>query len=505
MSNINDSCQRNQGKNPCDAEVLLSDCREKFNQILSDVLQAKGQEAHQVEASIFKSLMELGLLLLQLFLTKHNCGDYGLSIQTAKGLARRSRSSEKSYFSIFGKLKVKRYLYEINGESFAPLDIILNLPRYCYSYFLSEWVNQLNVNNAYGDTVAFLKKFLGLKLSVSAVETISKDSATEYEAYYEFKQTLPESEPVGELTVLSFDGKGVPMIKKEATKIKARQGKGEKRQKKKEALVGAKYTINVNPRTPEEVARNLVFPERKDEPFAEEAKREEKAQDIRYIASVEKPKREVMREIYEEVKDENFDEHPLLCLIDGAKSLLSAVWDVFRPIENKVIILDIIHVLEYIWLIAHLKYGEGSDEASEYVYEKLFLILEGNVSAYIHQIQNEPEAGSSKASQKNTFSKVITYFQNHQPYMKYDDYLAKGYPIATGVVESACSHVVKDRMEISGARWGLEGAEAILRLRSIAKSQDWDEYWDFYTAQFRDKDFLHQEGNSLNLQEKMAA
>jgi hypothetical protein len=67
--------------------------------------------------------------------------------------------------------------------------------------------------------------------------------------------------------------------------------------------------------------------------------------------------------------------------------------------------------------------------------------------------------------------------------MKYDEYLAKGYPIGTGVVEAACGHLVKDRMEISGARWGIEGAEAILRLRSIVKSGDWDAYWNFYVEQ----------------------
>jgi len=85
---------------------------------------------------------------------------------------------------------------------------------------------------------------------------------------------------------------------------------------------------------------------------------------------------------------------------------------------------------------------------------------------------------------------VITYFKNHQRYMRYHEYLASGYPIATGVVEAACSHVVKARMELSGARWGIKGAEAILRLRSIAKSRDWDAYWSFYTTQAREKHFL---------------
>lgn len=488
-----------------DVASLLSACREKFNEILSNVLQGQDQEAHRVEASIFKHLMELGFLLLNVFFSTHHLGDYGPTLETGEGTAERGRPSEKSYFSIFGKLNVKRYLYHLGADRFAPLDIVLNLPIRCYSYFLSEWVNQLTLHRAYEHTSAFLKKFLGLELSVSALETISQESATQYEAYYAGKKTLPKAEPTGAWTVVSFDGKGVPMIKKEAAKIQAKLGKGEKRQKKKEALVGAKYTIDPHVRIPEEVAGHLVFPEHKEEFPPGEGKTETKAQDIRYIASVEKPKRAVMEEIFEEIKEEPFDNAPLLCLIDGAKSLLSSLGDAFRGIGNKVIILDIIHVVEYIWLIAHLKYGEGNDVARHYVYDHLLMILKGDVSGYIQELCDERKTGSWKASQEKVFSKVITYFENHHPYMNYGEYLAQGYPIATGVVESACGHVVSDRMEISGARWGIQGAEAILRLRSVYQSQDWEEYWTFYTAQFRDKDFLQKEDNLLNLQEKMAA
>jgi hypothetical protein len=291
------------------------------------------------------------------------------------------------------------------------------------------------------------------------------------------------------------------MIKKEAAKIKGRQGKGEKRQKKKEALVGVKYTINPNIRPPEEVANNLVFPENITN---KEGKNKAKAQDIRYIASVERPKKEVMEEIKAEIKDEHFDSEPLICVMDGAKSIWSIFKDVFAEIKNKVLILDIIHVLEYIWLIAHTKY-KGSNDAKHYVYEKLLLILKGKVASYIMELQKEMSIGNWKTAQLEKFSKVITYLQNHKEYMKYDQYLSGGYPIGTGVVESACSHVVKDRMEISGARWGISGAESILRLRSIAKSNDWDKYWKFYTQQARRCDLLCAEANSLNLQQKKAA
>jgi hypothetical protein len=489
---------------PSDIENCIVSCNDKFNQILSEVLNAKNQEAHQVEASIFKQLMELGLLLLTLFFANQDQGDYGETIKTAKGIGKRgSGVSGRAYFSIFGKLKIYRYLYHIGNECFAPLDVVLNLPTRCYSYYLSEMVNLLDVNGAYLEGVKILEKFFGLKLSVSAAETISKESAQGYEDYYDLKHTLPKAAKEEDFTVVTFDGKGVPMIKKEGAKIKGKQGKGEKRQKKKEALVGVKYTINANVRSPEEVANNLVFPDKKKQNG--KSKSVEKAQDMRYIASVEQPKREVMEEIKEEVKNTNFNETPLICVMDGAKHLWDLFEKVFREIKNVVLILDIIHVLEYIWLIAHIKYKEGSDDAKQYVYEKLLLILQGRVASYILELQNEILSGSWKKSQQQTFLKVITYLKNHRQYMKYDQYLSQGYPIGSGVVESACSHVVKDRMEITGARWGICGAEAILKLRSVVKSKDWDDYWKFYIAQAQNNDQFPSGVNSLILQQKIAA
>ncbi len=291
------------------------------------------------------------------------------------------------------------------------------------------------------------------------------------------------------------------MIKKEAAKITGRQGKGKKKQKKKETLVGAKYNINANIRTADEVAGNLVYPEKK-----ENEKKQEKAQNIRYIASIAKPKKEVMEEIYEEIKNVNFKEKPLLCLMDGSLYLWDQLKTVFKDISNMVCILDIIHVSEYIWLIAHIKYKEGGDDAKTYVYKKLKFILEGKITSYIMELQAEMQSDKwKKKSHKAKFKKVITYFKNHRQYMKYDEYLAKGYPIGTGVVESACSHVVKDRMEISGARWGISGAESVLRLRSVVKSKDWDSYWEFFTSQARDKKFIADDYNSLNIHEKPCA
>jgi len=492
-------------KNPGEIEKCVELCRTKFSQILTAVLTSENQEAHQAESCIFKNMLELGLLLMELFFASFNQGDYGESVPTAQGVAKRQKNlGQRSYFSIFGKVKVIRYLYEIDGTTLAPLDIFLNLPQRCYSYFLSEMANLLSIKGSYYGGFEFLNKFFDLKLYVAAMETIAQSSWESYEDYYEVRNSIKKPGRETDFTAVSFDGKGIPIIKKEGVSIKSKPGKGDKKGKKKEALVGVKYHINANVRKAVEVAENLVFPQ-ENEDKTKNSSPKEKAKNIRYIASIQQSKKEVMAAIKKEVQHEDFSEVPLLCVMDGALYLWTILKQIFREIENKVMILDIIHVLEYIWEIANVKHKKGSREAKNYVYEKLLFILNGKVSSYILELQNEWMEGSLSKSKKETFKKVITYFKNHKDYMKYNEYLAKGYPIGSGVVESACGHLVKDRMEISGARWAVQGSEAILKIRSIVKSQDWDDYWNFFTKQKQDNEFFPDRANALKSQIKMAS
>jgi len=417
---------------------------------------------------------------------------------------------------LFGKVKVERYFYKVNKTSFGALDIYLNLPKRGYSHVLSEFCNCLTMERAYNATSLFIEKFFHQKLSVSALETIAEESSTEYDKFnscikedlvlkqYNSEEEKTEAdepclragmlsdeevqnEPL--LKVVSFDGVGVPMIKKEAAKIKARNGRGEKQQKKKEALIGVEYDVEKRERKAEDIAQRMIYPENEKKYPCQEKEKNSHAQNKKYIASIEKSKREVMRVFCERVQNIDFTIIPLICLIDGAKSLVNAFKDEFKNISNTIMILDIIHVIEYIWLIAHLKHKEGSKESRAYVYEKLLMILKGNVCVYIKELEEEFHHKLKKCQQK-VYQKVITYFENHQMYMQYDGYLSKGYPIGTGVIESACSHVVKQRTEITGARWGINGAETILKLRSVKQSNEWDDYWDFYTNKREDSNIV---------------
>jgi len=92
---------------------------------------------------------------------------------------------------------------------------------------------------------------------------------------------------------------------------------------------------------------------------------------------------------------------------------------------------------------------------------------------------------SNEPSRRAGIDACATYLTNKRLYLDYPKALKEGWPIATGVIEGACRHLIKDRMDITGARWGLEGAEAVLKLRALCSNGDFNNYWAFHLAQER--------------------
>jgi hypothetical protein len=101
----------------------------------------------------------------------------------------------------------------------------------------------------------------------------------------------------------------------------------------------------------------------------------------------------------------------------------------------------------------------------------------------IRELEEAAAAPRRTRSQRKALERTIGYYRRNQAYMHYDHYLAQGWPIGTGVVEGACGHLVKDRMEQGGMRWTQEGAQAILDLRAVRLNGDWDAYWCFHRQQ----------------------
>ncbi len=441
---------------------------------------AEDFDEYRMEKGIKEMLNRLGVVALKLFFAAKGTGDVGDSLVLEDGsvLKKESGLRKRDLFSVFGKLEVPRTCYRTKGRpGIMPLDAQANLPDRSYSYLLQEYMDLLNISDPFGQSSEILEKLVGFRIYPNRFEDVGRSTCMNYDQFYEAKETpLPESE--GSIAVVGFDGKGVPVIKSEAAKIVARKGKGEKRQKKKEATVGVSYTIDPNVRTPEQVAENLVYPERKKE--REKDAEKPKARNIRRLASLERGKEEVFHEILRDGRRRNPGNlGPIVAVMDGALCLWLLLAKVMADTPY-VGILDIIHVTEYLWNVANALYGENSPLGRKWVYDNLLLILEGRVDRVIAGLERQAENRKLKKGQKNAVNECVRYFENHREWMKYDEYLAAGYPIGSGVVESTCGHTVKNRMEGTGRRWSIDGAESILLLRSVYTSRDWDDFWQFH-------------------------
>jgi hypothetical protein len=256
------------------------------------------------------------------------------------------------------------------------------------------------------------------------------------------------------------------------------------------ALVGVCYTVNRKARSAEELAERLVDPE------AARARRKRagqkddapKAQNVRRLASLARPKQEVLESLRDEAtRRDPARQRPLAVLLDGALGLWSLVSKGFQGWPNVTFVLDLMHVVGYLWVAANALFREGSAEGKQWVQAKLTQILRGRVGYVIGSLKQSLAKRKLRPSSREALRSVIRFLHNHRRWMKYEEYLAAGLPVATGVVESACGSVVKHRMEGEGKRWSLDGAEAILALRSLKKSHDNDlrAYWRFHAQQER--------------------
>jgi hypothetical protein len=164
-------------------------------------------------------------------------------------------------------------------------------------------------------------------------------------------------------------------------------------------------------------------------------------------------------------------------------------------------VIDFIHVLEYLWKAAWCFHPPRDPAMEDWVIAQALDILHGRVPEVIARItrlaaDHPPRPGGEHAK---IIRKTLSYLQNKQAFMDYPRALAAGWPIATGVIEGACRHLVQDRMGITGARWSLDGAQAMLWLRAINASGDTSAYWDWHIQQERQRNHLSRYQDSLGL------
>jgi hypothetical protein len=446
-----------------------------------------GRRIDTVERELFRQLLGLGHTLLSAFVAQQGDGDVGPQAESAEGhFARRlPERHDRRYVSIFGELTITRAVYgSREGQKIerVPLDERLGLPEGEFSYVLEDWGQRLCLKGSFAEAGQSLEMLLGLRLGTRALEGMNR-AVAEYAPAFQASLEAPPPEEEGPLLVVTADGKGVPMRRppQDGPRPHHRRTKGEKANKKQMACVGAVYSIEPFVRRAEDIIDEVLRDQK--------AKRRPRPRHkhvwgemTREIDGIEVPAKEgLFCQLYTESTLRNLgQDRPVVCLLDGERALWDAQ-EVYFP--EAVGILDLFHVLERLWAVAHCLHKEGSDGAKQFVEYRLRDLLQGRVGYVISGLRKQLRAERLSSQRREVVRSAVEYLANNRDHMRYDEYLAAGYPIGSGVAEGACRHLVKDRMEQTGMRWTDEGAQAMLHVRALYLNNQWEDFLGFRVEQ----------------------
>ena len=437
-----------------------------------------GRPIDEVERSLWQSLLALGHTMLSSYVAGVGPGDVGDTLRhEGRDLKRLETPHDRRYMSVFGELTISRYVYgtrETQKHEVVPTDALLGLPEGDFSHLLQEWDQSFCVQGSYEESRRTVERILGLGQSVRSLEQMSVSMASSVEAFQESRPKPPVAEE-GSILVLTADGKGVPMRRDaewDPPAIRGRRKKGEKANKKRMACVGGVYTIDPFVRTAQEVAEEVLRDARKaDRP--EPCHKQLRAELTREIDGVEvNGKERIFSWFAEQLKLRNPQGRKnVVCVMDGERALWKMLLTI---IPGVVCILDLFHVLERLWQAAHCFHPEGSEAAQAFVTDRLLRLLRGEVGYIVGGLKQMATKQKVRGTRRAQLSAVIGYLERNRRFMRYDEYLAAGFPIGSGVAEGACRHLVKDRMELTGMRWRTPGAQAMLSLRAVYINGDWN-------------------------------
>ncbi|MDQ3578952.1 MAG: ISKra4 family transposase [Actinomycetota bacterium] len=394
--------------------------------------------------------------------------------------------------SVFGVVRVTRMAYRARAAvNLYPADAVLNLPVEKHSHGLRRLAAVESVRGSFTAAGEAIGRVTGHGLGKRQVEALAQAVAVDIGAFYTARRPGPA--PDGDVLVLSADGKGIvmrPEALREPTrkaaaggghKLRTRLSKGEKRNRKRMAEVGAVYDATPVVRVPEQI----ITRSGDDQPATRV--KGPVARNKWLTASVEHDTTSVITAVFDEATRRDPGHRRVwLALVDGNAHQIDVIRAQARRCAVKVaIVLDFVHVLEYLWKAAWCFYKEGDKAAERWVADHARRVLAGRSGIVAAAIRRKATFRGLRADQRKNVDTTASYLLGNGVYLDYAQALRQGWPIATGVIEGACRHLVKDRMDITGARWGLTGAEAILQLRALTSNGDFDEYWKYHLAQER--------------------
>ncbi len=474
------------------ASEKASSLPELFQALLQFVQEAaaSGKPLHEIEQVIVGFVLRIGHVAVDIVLAAQGDGDLGETVTTEEGqtLHRSPTPQPRRIRTIFGEHYFEAYVYSAGPKTkiaFRPIDARLSLPEGEYSYLLQEFTQFFCVDHAFGKASEALERVLGQRIPVDSLERITRQMAEPAEEFLD-NLPAPPAEEEGELLVMTADNKGVRMLRRDLPPVPA-GSPTPRRGTRQKATVAAVYSVDRYVRTAEEVVAALF---RDEQPRSEQERpRPCHKHVVARLARTYRPEgsepieasamEEGLTWAAFEVRRRLRPEQVLVRICDGERAL----WQTGRECLERecggpvpaVEIADIVHVSSYVWQAAKVLCPTETAQ-EQFARDRLLRILQGEVKSVVRGLRQMATRRGLRGASRREVDRVCQYLENNADRMRYDEYLREGYPIASGVIEGACRHLVKDRLERSGMRWTAQGAQAMLSVRALYASDLWDEF-----------------------------
>ena len=457
-------------------------------------------EHADLEEQLDARIRELGRLLLQDHLDARRARERRLErVSGPDGIVRTrpERGHQRQLATVFGKVTVTRIAYRAPGAANVHIaDAELNLPPEMHSHGLRRRAAAEAARGSFGQAAAAVSRASGVRLGKRQAEELTRRAAADFGGFYASREHRPPPGLApGEVLALSCDAKGIVMLpaalrpgaarqaRAAVPKQQGRLSRGEVKNRKRMAETGAVFAFTPVPRSPADILHG-PGPRPGPPPQAPRARRKWVTSSVAADAAA------VVASVFAEAdrRDPGHDS-TWIALADGNVHQLSRIRaEAAARGITVIIVCDFIHVIEYLWKAAWCFFPEASPDAGPWVRAHAAAVLDGqarNTAAAIRDaITAAPQLSTAKRKAAAT---AAGYLDAKAPWLDYPTALRSGWPISSGVIEGACRYLVKDRMDITGARWGLDTAEAVLKIRALHANGDFDAYWAYHLQQERQR------------------
>lgn len=382
----------------------------------------------------------------------------------------------------------------VPARNLHPADAVANLPVVRQSAGLSRLAAIEATRGSFGDAREAIERATGVRLGKRQVEGLVRLAAVDVDAFY--AAGCPE--PCPDLVLgLQCDGKGIVMrpghlrpgtakaAAKASAKLTTRLSPGEKHGRKRMAEIVAVYDLE-----PESRSIDDIVPARATAAgtaaAGKPARRPGPVVTGKWLhANVTDDIPAVITAMFDEAERRDpRHERTWVALVDGNRQQIDTISDQATARGVRVtIVIDFVHVIEYVWKAAWTFFYPGDPDAETWVADHARTILAGRAVDAAATIDHQADAGGFRGSERTGADEAVRYLTRKAAYLDYATALANGWQIATGIIEGAARFLVKDRMDITGARWTTPGAEAVLRLRAVIANGDFDGYWRYHQQQ----------------------